>query len=696
MLRLLTRSRCFALLAAGLLGLGSIVAVERAVRLSSPAPAASRTAGLPSVRLQELQIELELMADTLTFRCPLHVRIHGPRAEVSGSVPTEKARTRALQIVTDRVSVPVHDEMTIAAASAGTEFAAASMDEVVRDVSRGISEVLGSNNASVEITVRGDGRVTVTGVAESHQDRHAVSVRLRHVSGCSCVVNRLQVRPLAREEKEPVALHRLNTSSENKARSPYQSRPTPVPGGEKGATASGIQRVSATMPSDDASSPSVQLIPSWAGSPEGPPRPTTPYGPKGTTPKQVGSDPSPYVASVTTRVHPSEHTRVASPQPTFPKAEKLLPNDEEPATLRIIKEPMETLRPVVKPATPRVRTKPVVETSAAVLMPSPENPPALSAKKLQEKSTVVPATLKPVVKEAPTSRPTPAADTQRGEQLPVANLGTTKAFRTTPPGTAGASPRSTVLPSTGQPRPAAVAKVVPEQLRKGTPVTETRTVKTISKPTASDAGETPARPTRVVTSSKEPARFPSTMKESVIPLPEEVLPRTTKVASPLKKSVKKGSEAKASVEVPSIGASSDTRKTTGPGTIERVAARQMAPGITQTETSSQTAASPLIMPPRPYVTTGIIVLREDDTLETPRKVSRKPATNLSTELIRGKVIRAGGMGVVDAEVREKAEGGMTVNVRVKDAGAMENVMARVRQMDEMRMANVDLFFQVAR
>lgn len=113
---------------------------------------------------------------------------------------------------------------------------------------------------------------------------------------------------------------------------------------------------------------------------------------------------------------------------------------------------------------------------------------------------------------------------------------------------------------------------------------------------------------------------------------------------------------------------------------------------------AQTISEPLSIPDKPYVTTGMIVLREENAPMETIKESRGKATaaSLSMELVRGKVIRTGGLAVLDAEVSEKPNGGMSVKVRVKDAASVEQVVSRIRQIDEMKAANVDLSFHVGR
>jgi hypothetical protein len=161
--------------AAGLLALASLAAAQ-------PVKGTGRQ--------QELAVELAWMADPLTFRCPLTARAVAGRIDVCGWVPDSQTSTRAIELARQSTSWPVVGRLTIRK-SAPAKSVAVAEEQLLSEVRQALFKMLGEYARAIDIRIDPGGTVLLWGGIESLERKHRVSVRLRRVAGCSCVVNRL-------------------------------------------------------------------------------------------------------------------------------------------------------------------------------------------------------------------------------------------------------------------------------------------------------------------------------------------------------------------------------------------------------------------------------------------------------------------------------------------------------------------------
>jgi len=148
-------------------------------------------------KLDEMKIELALLADPATFGCNLTARLDANALAVRGFVPNEAVRDRALQIARTATATPIADGLkvhpSLSMRSAGV--AIAKLEEGASELLKeGFPELQG-----IEAKAKITGQITLTGSAHSVQEKLAVSQKLRRLNGCTCVVNQMKVVPILKD-----------------------------------------------------------------------------------------------------------------------------------------------------------------------------------------------------------------------------------------------------------------------------------------------------------------------------------------------------------------------------------------------------------------------------------------------------------------------------------------------------------------
>ncbi len=210
MLRLFTRGgwgkRLPALLAAGTLG------VVGAARAEAPCPpgdagAACRPACAPACeahgRLQEIKVELALLADAVTFPWKITAHVEGKQLKLKGEVPGDSVRQRAAALARQCTAMPVVDRTWTSPVMAAPPPEVPAQ-ELVGGTMKVLREVLGERAGSIEVGTRAGGHITLRGVVPSYEEKLALSSRLRSVHGCACVANLLTVAPVLHEGRAVV------------------------------------------------------------------------------------------------------------------------------------------------------------------------------------------------------------------------------------------------------------------------------------------------------------------------------------------------------------------------------------------------------------------------------------------------------------------------------------------------------------
>jgi hypothetical protein len=148
-------------------------------------------------RLEELKVELALLADASTFSYQLQAKAEGSSLVVRGLVPNPAIRDLALKVAREHTILNVADGITFQ-----TNLALRSGGQEVEAVHKHALQVLGQHfpehASTFRVTAKITGEVTVSGTVPTFEDRVAVSRKLRLVDGCTCVVNQLQVPSVLR------------------------------------------------------------------------------------------------------------------------------------------------------------------------------------------------------------------------------------------------------------------------------------------------------------------------------------------------------------------------------------------------------------------------------------------------------------------------------------------------------------------
>jgi hypothetical protein len=288
--------------------------------------------------LEEGQVELGLLADPMLFSYGLGAHVQGATLELRGFVPTEEVRQQALKVAREQTGLHVIDKLKLAP-NLATRCSIDKPENIQRAAKELLEEAVPSHGRTMDVKCDARGRVTVSGTVASYEDRVLVSRKLRQVSGCSCVVNQLEV---AGAEKRPT-----------------------VP------TGTAVILQAPAMPAQPAVRHSE------------PPAPAVPTHTVTTTPWVASDPPSP----ATPRPH--TETVVLPPAPPLPvhPAEVALP-PAPPVSVR----PAEVALPPVHP----VPTHPV-----APVAPKENDPPKLPMPRVYQEPVSLPPAPAPAVKPPP-------------------------------------------------------------------------------------------------------------------------------------------------------------------------------------------------------------------------------------------------------------------------------------------------------
>jgi hypothetical protein len=162
---------------------------------SAASPADNRsTIAVPVAKAHEweLQLELALLGDPLTFPYPLHAHITAAGMEIRGRVPNVWIRDHAMKLAKNACEVAVVDGMTVEPKMAipmPHMQTALFATEARQRLERAGVKVTGP----VEILGPGNGQIVLSGKIGSLEDKVQMSRALRGLPGCTCVTNELVV-----------------------------------------------------------------------------------------------------------------------------------------------------------------------------------------------------------------------------------------------------------------------------------------------------------------------------------------------------------------------------------------------------------------------------------------------------------------------------------------------------------------------
>jgi osmotically-inducible protein OsmY len=157
---------------------------------SSKANAAK--AASDAARKAEMEIEVAWLADPITFSYFLEARVDGSTLSVRGFVPDKAVREHALKLAREHCSYTVTDALKEhpSLLVRPTKETPAHLQTAVTTVLR---EALPKQHQNIQVQCAADGTVILRGAVQSVEDRHAASVVLRRLYGCTRVDNQTQL-----------------------------------------------------------------------------------------------------------------------------------------------------------------------------------------------------------------------------------------------------------------------------------------------------------------------------------------------------------------------------------------------------------------------------------------------------------------------------------------------------------------------
>ncbi len=159
------------------------------------------------VRLEEMKVELALLADRDLFPHSLGVFAAGNALELCGFVPNEAVKQRALALARRSTFLTVRDVMKVHN-SPSTPPPKRAESALKQEAAELLERNLGDPAKQITLNVRPNGLIAAAGPIDSLENKLAVSRLFREVSGCTGVVNELIVQRIVRDGQCVVRLTR--------------------------------------------------------------------------------------------------------------------------------------------------------------------------------------------------------------------------------------------------------------------------------------------------------------------------------------------------------------------------------------------------------------------------------------------------------------------------------------------------------
>lgn len=168
---------------------------------SAPSPQTPTTAPNPAqARWAEINVEVAVLADEMTFPGQIAAHVAGAQLELSGVVSCETARQRAVQLARIHGTLPVKDSLKIQAGLA-VKTTSGSTTPVSTAAGNLLSDRLREKAHGLEVFCPTEGTVVIRGAVGSFEDKLAISQLLRQTPGCKAVVNETTVAPVPYQGK---------------------------------------------------------------------------------------------------------------------------------------------------------------------------------------------------------------------------------------------------------------------------------------------------------------------------------------------------------------------------------------------------------------------------------------------------------------------------------------------------------------
>jgi hypothetical protein len=143
-------------------------------------------------RLTEIKIELAWLADPVTFPCQLDAHFDRCLVEISGTVPNVTTHARAVALASENCERSIVDGLSVKNSGAPT-VVHESVEHLNAAAQAILREQLPKLAHNLKVEASQDGRICVSGTLPSYEEKLLVSLKLRSISGCTCIDNRTQV-----------------------------------------------------------------------------------------------------------------------------------------------------------------------------------------------------------------------------------------------------------------------------------------------------------------------------------------------------------------------------------------------------------------------------------------------------------------------------------------------------------------------
>lgn len=177
------------------------------------------------------RIELELLADPITFPYIWRVQITNQGVELVGVVPCDDVREQAIRLVGQVTSLPVKDRVLVQVSPRPVKSPPRSARELGEAVQQRLEQAhLGGSSGAAEIDIYPDisGIVTLRGRVASLADKLLASRCLREVPSCLAVRNHLVIDPQLSQLLPGHSYAAAPYAAEERIVDPFVWRPQPL------------------------------------------------------------------------------------------------------------------------------------------------------------------------------------------------------------------------------------------------------------------------------------------------------------------------------------------------------------------------------------------------------------------------------------------------------------------------------------
>jgi osmotically-inducible protein OsmY len=146
-------------------------------------------------RLAEMKVELALLGDLATFPYEFHATANGNSLQLSGDVPNDMVRQRAMDLARHSTYLRGIDRLRIQP-KLSVQSTLRPPSVVQQEATELLNNQLGMPTKQISVEVRPNGVVVLSGSIDSVENKLEISRLFRRLPGCTAVANELTVEPV--------------------------------------------------------------------------------------------------------------------------------------------------------------------------------------------------------------------------------------------------------------------------------------------------------------------------------------------------------------------------------------------------------------------------------------------------------------------------------------------------------------------